>query len=159
MAAIKQVTNLITLLDEKMKLLERMLKYTLEQSQAITEDDIDKLNNIVDKKASLINKINEIDRNFEQEFTRLKRELGVESLNELNASEINGAEELVSSTRKVVAIIERIRITEEENRNKARRLLNVLGERIKKINQGKKITSAYGNASSEVPPYFMDKKK
>jgi hypothetical protein len=159
MAAIQQVTNLIALLDEKLKLLERMLKYTMDQSQAITENDTDKLSIIVGKKERLIEKINEIDKKFEEEFLSLKLELGVESLDELNAGGVEGAEELIAGTRKVVAMIERIKVTEDENRNKAKRLLNVLEEKIKKMNQGKKMRSAYGNTSSEVPPYFMDKKK
>ena len=82
MAVIQQVTNLIALLDEKLKLLERMLKYTIDQSQAITESDTDKLNIIVGKKERLIEKINEIDKKFEEEFLSLKLELGVESLDE-----------------------------------------------------------------------------
>jgi hypothetical protein len=159
MVVIQQVTNLIALLDEKLKLLERMLKYTMDQSQAITEDDTDKLNIIVGKKERLIEKINEVDRKFEEEYLSLKRELGVESLDELHAGEIDGTEELITGTRKVVAMIERIKVTEDENRKKAKRLLNVLEEKIKKMNQGKKIKSAYENISSEVPPFFMDKKK
>lgn len=166
MTAGLHVNKMIEIINEKLMLLESLFGYTLEQSQAINEDDIDRLNSLVDKKSGLIEKIDAIDGKFEAEFTELKAKFGVKSLADIRKDDMKGdiegmenIDELKACTGKVISMIQKIKVAEEENHGKAKRLIDLLEEKMKKINRGKKLKSVYGDSRKNAPSYFINKKK
>ncbi len=151
--------RMITSLEEKNRLLERMQKYTSEQTQAITENDIKKLENLTAKKQKLIDRINSLDDEFGKAFDEFKKQHGVETVGDALKSDADNVSRLKECVEMTVSAIKRIKLMEEENRSKAKRLLNALGEKMKKINQGKKLNTAYRAPSDGTPSFFLDKKK
>lgn len=152
--------RLISVSSKKKQLLLDMLLLTKAQAETINEDGIDDLDKLISDKQSKIDEIDKLDEEFGVYFFRLKRELGIKSLDELRSPGIKGALELKECIGQIMDIIKEISCLEQHNSAMAKGLLNNFGHEIKKINEGKKTTNAYGQSPViQAPSYFVDKKK
>lgn len=155
----KYVQRLIDASHKKYKLLEDILRLTKEQSSVINEDGIDNLNRIIEEKQNNIDQIDKLDEEFNVYFQRLKSELKVNTLDEIQGTNIEGIKELKDCTKGIIDIIGEISKLEQENNSNAKNLLEDLGKEIKKLNQGKKVNTVYSAGPGQAPSYFIDKKK
>lgn len=155
----KYIDRLIDILKKKQVLLGDILSLSQAQSSTINEDSIEKLQKLIDKKQTVIDDINALDDEFKVYFNRLKTSQKISSLDELDASGVNGAKELKALTGDIMKLITSIAEIEKSNSEKSQALLNQLGGEIKKINQGKRINNAYTPVQPKPPSYFIDKKK
>jgi hypothetical protein len=155
----KYIQRLNEILQKKILLLQDILVLTKAQAEVINEDEIDSLNKLIDKKQTKIDVVNELDEEFNVYFQRLKSSLGVKSIAGLDASGLEGAKELKDVTAEILNLINRISELEKQNTGNGKSLLDHLGGEIKKINQNKKVSSAYSPGPVSVPSYFIDKKK
>jgi hypothetical protein len=90
--------------------------------------------------------------------------LGISHLNQLEEAKLEnsaseGAKQLKAMTAEVLDLIRSISEIEKVNSQKSDKLLEQLGNEIKKINQGKKANNAYKPGPVKAPSYFLDKKK
>lgn len=155
----KYMERLIDILKKKHVLLRSILSLTKAQYSHINEDSVEKLQKLIDEKQHVIDDINKLDDEFDIYFSRLKTNLKINSLDELNAAGIEGAKHLKEITAEIINLIMEISEMEKENRQKSKELLDILGEEIKKINQGKKVSATYTSKPINIPAYFIDKKK
>lgn len=159
----KYIERLTGILKKKAGLLQEILDLTRAQALVINEDGIDELQRLVDQKQLKIDAIDSLDDEFSVYFNRLKSSQKIAGLDELSASRLDGAvgeaKEFKSLTGEILELITAIREVEKVNSEKSKTLLNQLGDRIKKINQGKKANSAYAPGYLKAPSYFIDKKK
>ncbi len=155
----KYISRLIEILKKKHVLLRAILSLTQAQSSEINEDSIEKLQKLIDDKQHVIDDINKLDEEFEVYFARLKISLKINSLEELDASGIEGARHLKEVTAGILKLITEISEIEKANNDKSKELLGKLGGEIKKINQGMKVNSAYSSTPVNTASYFIDKKK
>lgn len=153
------IVRLLEILDKKYKLLEEMFALTERQSKVIDEDKLDSLEDFVRLKQVKINEIDKLDEQFGVYFARLKNSLNIKSFDELDKINIIGAGQLKERTGKILELISRISLLEKDNGRKAQELLDSIGEQIKKLNVGRKISSVYENKSVNAPSFFIDKKK
>lgn len=151
--------GLIRILNEKTNLLEKILNLTNSQSLAIDDEDTGRLESLVAEKQDKIDEINKLDEEFDAYFTRLKSFLNIKRMDELKTNEIPGTAKLKHEVEEVVAIARKISEVETRNNEKAKALLNKLGEEIKSINQMKKANQAYASGPSKPQAHFIDKKK
>ncbi len=152
------------LLSKKKAILLDILTLTGAQSDAITEDGMDRLDRLIKEKQLKIDEIDKLDEEFEANCKKLKASLGISSLDQLDAERlggdaIKGAKRLKSQTTEILDVIRNISEMEKVNGLKSKRLLDHFGSEIKKINQGKKANNAYKSGPYNVPSYFVDKKK
>ncbi|RCX14786.1 FlgN protein [Anaerobacterium chartisolvens] len=156
----KYVDRLLELSSQKYKLLEEILLLTRQQAATIREDELKRLEDFIASKQEKIDSIDKIDEEFNVYFQRLKHQLKIKSLDQLKDHEIGGIRDLQAIVGKVMSIIAEISKLEKANGAQAQKLLSSLGDEIKKINQGKKMNSAYNpNPVFQPPSYFIDKKK
>lgn len=155
----KYMEKLIDILKKKHVLLQSILSLTKAQSSQINEDAVEKLQKLIDEKQRVIDDINKLDDEFDVYFTRLKANVKINSLDELNAAGIESAKHLKEITAGIINLTMKISEVEKENDQKSKELLNKLGEEIKKVNQGKKISKTYASKPTNNPAYFIDKKK
>jgi len=153
------IKELIRILNKKMNLLEQIFDLTNSQSPAIDDEDIGRLESLVAEKQDRIDAINKLDEEFDAYFTRLKSLLNIKRMDELKTDEIPGAAELKQVVGKAAAIARKISEVEAKNNEKAKALLNKLGEEIKGINRMKKANQAYASGPSKPQAHFIDKKK
>ena len=155
----RYVERLLELSNKKYLLLKEMLLLTQNQSETINEDGVDALVRLIDEKQQYINGIDKLDEEFNFYFKRLKQVLKVESLDELRMSGIKGTKELQQVVGKILEIINDISTLDTRNNSEAKKLLGNFENEIKKINQGKKVNTAYTYGFKHSPSYYIDKKK
>jgi len=144
---------------KKQALLKEMLALTCAQTEAISQENLDELEKLIEEKQLKIDEIDKLDEKFSGYFDELKKLTGVRDLAELDVSGMPGVKELKEATEAVLSIVNEISRAEEVNSNKSRELLDKIGENIKKINQGKKVTNAYYPTLPNQPSFFVDNKK
>lgn len=160
MNADQYIQKLLELSDKKLNGLRKILKLTEEQSNVITEDNTEELQRVIELKQQQMDMIDELDQAFEVYYSRLKSLMGVQSLEELKMSELNGASELKQIVTSVYDIIKQIQKLEDLNNKKARDILDKLSSEIRQIKQAQKVNNGY-NMKGNLPQqsYYFDKKK
>jgi hypothetical protein len=153
------ITRLLEITNAKYTYLREMLEMTSEQAVSIDGDQIAKLEDILDGKQRIIEKIDKLDDEFEVYFHRLKSEAKIKNLEELNSSEVKGLKELKISVSNVMGIIKELSDMEQSNSSKAKKALEDIGNELKSINVAKKVNSAYGSIPLQTESFFIDKKK
>ncbi len=159
MSADKYFERMNELLGKKKVLLQDMLSMTEAQTPAITSDSLDALQKLISEKQQKIDAIDKLDEEFRVYFERLKTTLNIRKLEELDASSFPAAAKLKENTAEILELIGRISKTEKNNNEKSKALLDTIGSKIKKLNQGIKINNAYNPAPPRTSSYFLDKKK
>lgn len=153
-------TRLTEITLKKYYLLEEILCMTKAQSETIKEDGIDKLGALIAGKQEKIDRIDKLDDQFDVYFKRLKQELGINNLAEVDGKNLTGAKGLQDITGKVLGLIKEIDVVEKSNNQKTVNLLNLFKSEIKALNQAKKVNNAYHPvAATETPSYFINKKR
>jgi len=160
----KYIESLNELLLKKKALLSEILTLTQAQTEVITEDGLDSLNELIDKKQLRIDSIEKLNEEFEIYYSRLKDTLGISNMQQLDAAGLGGttlagAKRLKALTAEIMDVITQISEIEKVNSKKSNELLEHLGKEIRKINQSKKMNNAYNPQPYSTPSYFMDKKK
>ncbi len=154
---IQKLTELSLNKSDKMK---KILDLTKKQSDVITEDSINELQNLIEIKQKLIDEINELDDAFEVYYSRLKSILGIESMEEVSISKYHEVTGLQQAIKTIFDTINEIQIAENENNMRARGVLDSLGGQIKQVKQGKIANNGY-NIGGKLPQqsYYFDTKK
>jgi hypothetical protein len=148
------------LLVTKRALLAEMLELTREQTPAIEEGSLDKLQKLIEEKQKRIDGIDRLDAEFTAHMEKLKATAGVKDLSELDAARFPGARELKHATAEIMSIVEEISSVEKINSAKSKELLEKLGAQVRRLNQAKKLSNAYNKPDAAgAPSFFMDKKK
>lgn len=160
MIADQYIQKLFALSTKKLDGLREIFKLTIKQSTVITEDSIEELQEIINLKQQQMDIIDEVDEAFEVYYSRLKSQLGVQSLEEVKMAELNGAAELKQIVTTIFDTTKQIQSLENENSKKVRDILNKLGNDIKQVNQAKVANNGY-NIGGKMPQqsYYFDKKK
>lgn len=152
--------NMTELLVKKKMLLAEMLELTRNQTPAIEEGSLDKLQKLIEEKQSRIDEIDRLDTEFKTCMEKLKAAAGVKDLGELEAARFPGAEGLKQATAEVMTLLGEISSVEKVNNAKSKELLEKLGSQIKRLNQAKKLSNAYNKPDAAGPSsFFVDKKK
>jgi hypothetical protein len=160
----KYIERLNELLRKKKQLLLEISALTQSQTGAISDDGLDRLNQLIEEKQKRIDSIDKLDEEFEVYFQRFKSSTGIAKLDQSDISTLggavaDGAKQLQKLTAEILEIIRAVSEYEKVNSQKSKDLLESFGNEIRKINQGKKANNAYKPASYSAPSYFLDKKK
>lgn len=154
----KYVERMLQISTKKYGVLREIKEITGQQEEVITEETTERLNEFLDEKQKRIEEIDKLDEEFKIYYERLKFEMKVKSLEELQAGSIKGVKELQLCISGILHLVNEISQLEKKNSEKANRLLEDLSQEIKKLNQGKKVNSLYSSASPQPSAYFIDKK-
>ncbi len=160
----KYIERLNELLLKKKALFSEILELTNAQTGVITEDGLDSLNELINKKQQKIDNIDKLNEEFEIYYSRFKAVLGISNLEQLDTAglgeaALTGAKRLKALTAEITDVITQISEIEKVNSKKSNDLREQLGKEIKRINQGKKVNNAYNPEPFNTPSYFLDKKK
>jgi hypothetical protein len=167
---------------EKYIIISEILNITKAQSEVLNEDAMESLEQFINLKQTLLDRISKLDEDFEVYFKRLKTTLGIKSFAEIsedfliqyaNLQNSKGINKLdidytISIMRdfkdiitEISEMINKITNLESENNKNANVLLNSFAAEVRKINHAKVASSAYqpGGGLIKPPSYFIDKKK
>ena len=152
----KYMETLIQISEEKYSALEQIYKLTKDQTNAIEEEDIDKLNILINKKQEEINIIKSLDIKFEKIVDEIKLEYNVKKLNELDVCH-DDVKRIQYIVNMIISRGKQIHDIEVKNSDELRNAKNYLENKIKNLKIGKKAVSGYG-CNLKNPVYF-DKNK
>ncbi|MBA1334002.1 MAG: hypothetical protein HPY66_1486 [Firmicutes bacterium] len=155
------LSKLIRYSEEKLDKLKEIKQLTRMQKDAIGNEDIDALNNLVEEKQKIIDYISWCDQSFQTELANLRGLMSARGSMELkDVLEGNPDNEaLGSAIRQIVNTIEDIQEMEKENHLKLLNNMEEIKDRLKKIRQGKKGLNGYNQNVSGVSGSFIDKMK
>jgi hypothetical protein len=153
------ITELLSLLDKKSMLFDTIMKMTLEQKKDIEENSANKIETLVNQKQSVIESIDEIDKSFSEKLNLLKKQLKVNTLEEIDFSKYPEMKSLKIKVEGIMSIAQDIMGIEESNKDKLIVIMNGLKKEIKQINAGKKSIRAYEKPNINNDGIYIDKKK
>lgn len=151
------IEELIDISKEKLSLLNLMLKFTKEQKNFIKEDNIEKVNLIINKKDNLIEKIDSLDIQFLSKFIQLKKENNVEDINELNIEDFPKLKDLKEIIEEISSTLMALSLLDEENKTKLKMDLENVKSNLKNIKKGKKVYNSYNKTLNN--SILIDEKK
>jgi len=154
------IQKLIEVSEKKLDSLREILNITKEQAIVINEDNTTEIERLIALKQLQIDMIDELDKPFEVYYSRLKSLLGVQSIEEIKAIQLQGAAELKQIVTAIFNITKQIQSLEIENKIKVQAIVTKLSNDIKRIRQSKVANNGYNVAANlPKPSYFFDKKK
>jgi hypothetical protein len=153
------VAELVDLLDKKSKLFDTIMEITLEQKKDMDENAANNIEKLVNQKQSIIESVDEIDKSFSEKLNLMKRELKVNTLEEIDFSKYPEMKNLKLKVVEIVSVAQDIMGIEESNKKKLIVLMNGLKKEINQINAGKKSIKAYEKPNINNDGIYIDKKK
>ena len=152
-----EVDELIKISKEKSNLLNSMLQLTKEQKKAIEDDNIERINYILDLKDDLMKKIDKLDGEFMLHFSELKNKNSVTDLNELNLEKYPNIEELKSIVSEVTSTLVAISMIDKGNNDMMTKSTEDAKSQLKRVKEGKKAYKGYNNFDGG--SMFIDEKQ
>ena len=145
--------KLIEISKNKSDILNDIYSLTVEQSRVIAKEDIEGLNELIDKKQVVINRAQELDVEFEKIVDDLKLVYGVEKLDQIEICK-DEVEKIQIVVKAIMEKVKLIRKLEMENSSLLREMKDNMENKIKAIKVGKKAVSNYGYNNLQQPVYF-----
>jgi hypothetical protein len=153
------INQMIALSKKKYDLLIKLKGLSEKQNEAFGEERLDSVEKILNEKDVIISNISSIDEEFLKHSGMIKQLLGINSLTELENTNVEGRQELKALIEEISNLVEAIIDIEKQGQSLAVEMKKSFSKEIKTLNSGKKITSAYNNKPLNNPSYFFDKKK
>jgi len=156
------VIDLVHLVKEKKALMSNLLELTITQGKLILEDedDISRIQVVIDEKQKLMKVIDNIDFEFLDKLDELKRLLNIKTLDSLKEEPVKGFRELKQEIQDIIKLTEELKQLDEANTQKAKANLDKVKEQLKVINVGKKASNSYStNKYQQGQSILIDKKK
>ena len=153
------IVELMSLLEKKQLLFDRIMEITLEQKKVLEENEADKIEGLVGLKQSVIDSIDEIDMSFSQGLKTLKKHLNVQVLEEVDFTKYPELKDLKLKVEEIMSMAQEIMLIERSNKEKLVSIMNEMKKEIKQIKAGKKSIKAYERPITNNDGIYVDKKK
>ncbi len=153
------LNQMIALSQKKLELIEKLRTLSEKQNQAFHDKALDGIENILSQKDEVIGYIHKLDDAFLSVSENLKEMLGINSLEALSGTSLDGRQQLKEVINEITRVIETIISLEQHSYQNASEMKSELGDKIKGVNAGKKVATAYTVKPASSPSYFFDKKK
>ena len=151
------IDELISISKEKNQLLVEMQKITKGQREEIKEEDMENLNEILDKKDYIIKEINKLDISFLTIFSQIKKNRDIQNIDEMDIEKYPNLKELKKTVKEVSSTLIAISLMDKENNNSMKAKLEETKMEIRKIKDGKKAYKGYNATIAE--SILIDEKK
>ncbi len=159
MKNVKLVQELILLSIKKKDLIIKILEVTERQKRFIELGKIDTVNKQIELKDKYIKEVDKIDLIFYTMYEKLKSNLEIDSLDKIDVEEYPQVKKLKEIIGEIIDITKKIKVIDDENIAVLYKDKNNMGNKLRGIRQGKKMTNAYGAYKKPRGSLFFDKKK
>ncbi|SNS48285.1 FlgN protein [Anaerovirgula multivorans] len=157
---IEEIINYLQRLsDAKFVLMENLLKITGEQHRALEKEDWEVMDNLIQQKQKIMDKIDLLDKEFIEKYDILKKDLGIKELQEIDPEKLPGVEELKKKINRILEVVKKIQELDQENTQKIKKNITKAKENLKTIKTGRKAFEGYNSSYRETYSIFFDKKK
>ena len=153
----EQIDKLISITKEKSQLLNTMHKITKGQGSEIEKEDMENLNEIMDKKDRIIKEIDRLDISFLTIFSQIKKDHSIESIDELDMQKYPNLVELKDAVKEVSSTLMAISLIDEKNNKAMKQKLEQTKLELRRVKEGKKAYKGYN--STITGSILIDEKK
>lgn len=153
------LNQMIALSQKKLELLKELLIFSEKQCKAFQDKTLDDIEKILNRKDEIIEYIQKLDNAFLNVSENLKQQLSIQNLEALSETNLDGRLKLKELIQEITDVVGAVIQLEQDSYSKAAEMKDELGDKIKGVNSGKKITTAYTPKPTSSPSYFFDKKK
>ncbi len=153
------INQMIALSGKKRDMLIKIKELSEKQYSAFRDNALDGMEKILNRKDEIIQYIRRLDDAFLAAYENLKEILGIQSLDDLAKTTLDGRKELKGLIGEITALVESIIQLEKDGYENATVLKKDLGNKIKGVSAGKKMATAYTIKPNAAPSYFFDSKK
>lgn len=153
------MSELLGLIDKKAELFSSIMDITIEQKKDIWENEARNIEELVNRKQTVIDSIDEIDKVFSDKLNMLKKSLNIDSLESADFTKYPVLKTIKLKVETIIATAQKIMDIEKENREKLLILHNELKKELKQINVGKKSIKAYERPVISSDGIYIDRKK
>lgn len=153
------INELIALIDKKTDYFKSIMDITLEQKKDIFENEARNIEELVNKKQAVIDKISEIDSAFSDKLDMLKKDMNIASLENVDFTKYPLLKTIKHKVENIAAKAQNISDIEKENRERLLVIFDGLKKELKRINVGKKSIRAYETPVINNDGIYIDRKK
>ena len=154
-----ELSKLKELLEQKKAALDFIHKLTLEQQEDIEKNQGEGLESFIDDKQKQIERIEALDESFNQAFSLLKFELGIERVDQINIENYPQLREVKKIIGEIMELAETIMGLEEKNKAKVAEIIDGVKRELKTIKLGQKSLKAYDKPNINTGGVYIDRKK
>jgi len=157
--------RMISHLVEKEEILRDLLRFTVQQKELLKAEEeglpLDAFTDVLAERGKLMEKADELDEAFLQDFSQLKASLGVDSLDSLLPGMFDASlvKDLQHHVKKVQELVVGLTQVDTENRHAMKEQMETLKTEINRVKQGKKAIHGYANTKQPQPSIFMDERE
>ncbi len=145
--------------EAKLQLMVSLMEATEKQQEALNGENIDALNQAIEKKNKIIEKIDVLDKEFAEKYQDLKEALGMEDLSKVQEEPVEGFKDLKEKIQEIMAKADKVSQLDQENLKKMKKDMAKVQEKIKNARTGKKAMGSYNKNYTQSESIFIDKKK
>ncbi|NLV75889.1 MAG: flagellar protein FlgN [Tissierellia bacterium] len=153
----EKIDKLISISEEKAKLLEDMRQYTIVQKEYIEEEDMDSLNENLDKIDDLIKQVDKLDLSFLNIFSQIKKDENVENIDELDLDKYPNLNKLKEIVTEISSTLMALSLLDKENNKNMKQKLESTKMELKKVKEGQRAYKGYNK--SVTGSMMIDEKK
>ena len=156
--------NIETLIDiccEKENELKKIVKIAFLHQDAIEKEDMEELYKVNEQKQSIMDHINKMDIKFLTQLEKLKSDLGITSIGDIDVNAFPRIKDLKEKISDVMMLLRRIDELDKKNTLEMNKRFDKVKENLrtsKAQKQSRKITASYSKKYSSVEGIFIDHK-
>jgi len=136
------------LLQRKLSILREIYLYSLQTSSYISEDSVEQLNNIFDEKREMTLEVDSLDRQFLNEFDRLKADYGLNVAGDAQGGKSPYLRELKDSTAEMLELLKKTEELDAISYRSIKSLRDNISNDLTNIRRQKHVSGVYGNEGS-----------
>lgn len=154
------IEYLFKLSEGKLFLMKQLLTLTQQQSEGLESKATDILNQIIEQKQSIMDRIDILDKEFVEKYDLLKSELLIDQIGSLQHDDRDKMRLLQDKIKEIQSLTEKIQQIDRANVERVKQNINSIKSELKKVKFGKKISQSYGNNKvTDGISIFVDKKQ
>lgn len=159
MENISIIEELIYISKEKKVLMQNIFDLTSRQKEFLKLNKIQTVIKQTELKDKYISDVDKLDIRFYNLFSKLKTNLGINSIDEIDIIRYPQMKKLKKVVGEILKLTKDIQTIDNENINSLKKDMGETSNKLRGLRQGKKVTNAYGAYKNQVTSVFLDKKK
>lgn len=153
------IEELIYISKQKKALMQNIFDLTNRQKEFLKLNKIQTVIKQIDLKDKYISEVDKLDMRFYNLFSKLKSNLGIDSIDKIDTIKYPQMRELKKVVAEILKLTEEIQTVDNGNIDDLKKDIGALSNKLKGVRQGKKVSNAYGAYKKQVTSIFLDKKK
>ncbi|MBU5676696.1 flagellar protein FlgN [Alkaliphilus sp. MSJ-5] len=154
------IEYLLKLSEGKLFLINQLLTLTQQQSEGLESEESDILNEIIEQKQNIMDRIDVLDKEFVSKYDLLKGEFLIDNVETMQTDDKNSMRLLQDKIREIQVLTGKIQQIDNSNIERLKKNMELVKNELKKVKFGRKIAQGYGNNKvTDGISIFVDKKQ